>query len=98
MKDYLHDSPTAGEVMIKGHLESIGIHVQRARVREAIYSIRGSASTQHRIYRRTYSVPSPNSLWHIDGNHKMIKWRLVIHGGIDGYSRLITFLHCSNNN
>ena len=28
----------------------------------------------------------------------MIKWRLVIHGGIDGYSRLITFLHCSDNN
>ena len=28
----------------------------------------------------------------------MIKWRLVIHGGIDGYSCLITFLHCSDNN
>ena len=23
----------------------------------------------------------PNSLWHIDGNHKLIKWHLVIHGG-----------------
>ena len=28
----------------------------------------------------------------------MIKWRLVIHGGIDGFSHLITYLHCSNNN
>ena len=28
----------------------------------------------------------------------MIRWRLVIHGGIDGFSRLITYLKCSNNN
>ena len=34
----------------------------------------------------------------IDGNHKLIRWRLVIHGAIDGYSRLVLFLHCSDNN
>ena len=28
----------------------------------------------------------------------MIKWRFVIHGGIDGFSRLVTYLHCSTNN
>ena len=28
----------------------------------------------------------------------MIKYRLVIHGGIDGFSRLVTYLQCSNNN
>ncbi len=26
------------------------------------------------------------------------RWRIVIHGGIDGYSRLIVFLRASNNN
>jgi hypothetical protein len=40
-------------------------------------------------------VEGPNCLWHIDGNHKLIKWRFVIHGGINGYSR--TVLTCSNN-
>ena len=35
---------------------------------------------------------------HIDGHHKLIRWRLVIHGGIDGFSRKITYLSCSNNN
>lgn len=35
---------------------------------------------------------------HIDGHHKLIRWRIVIHGGIDGYSRLIVFLRASNNN
>lgn len=34
----------------------------------------------------------------MDGNHKLIRWRMVIHGCIDGFSRLITFLKCSNNN
>ena len=34
----------------------------------------------------------------IDGNHKLIRWRLGIHGAIDGYSRLVLFLHCSDNN
>ena len=26
------------------------------------------------------------------------RWRLVIHGGIDGYSRLVVYLHCSTDN
>ena len=52
-----------------------------------------------RIIRRRYSVPCPNALWHIDGDHKLIEpYRIVIHGGIDGYSRLIVFLHASTNN
>ena len=44
------------------------------------------------------NVPSPLSLWHIDGNHKLIRCGFVIHGGIDGFSRRIMFLHCSTNN
>ena len=39
-----------------------------------------------------------NSLWHIDGNHKLIRWRIVVHGGIDGYSRLPVYLQASTNN
>lgn len=27
-----------------------------------------------------------------------IRWRLVVHGAVDGYSRLVVFLQCSNNN
>ena len=50
------------------------------------------------IVRRVYRVPGANSLWHIDGNHKLIKWQFIIHGGTDGFSRLIDYLHCSTNN
>ena len=36
---------------------------------------------------------------HVDGNHKLIDpWRIVTHGGVDGYSRLIVYLEASSNN
>ena len=50
------------------------------------------------VSRRQYLVPWPNSLWHLDGHHSLIRWGLVIHGCIDGFSRRIMFLRCSNNN
>ena len=37
-------------------------------------------------------------MWHIDSNDQMIRWRMVIHGAIDGYSRKILYLKCANNN
>lgn len=37
-------------------------------------------------------------LIHVDGHHKLVRWRFVTHGCIDGYSRMITFLKCSTNN
>ena len=50
------------------------------------------------IQRCSYSIPGPNALWHIDGHHSLIRWRIVVHGGIDGFSRLVTYLHYSTNN
>ena len=37
-------------------------------------------------------------MWHIDGHHNLITWGFVIHGCIDGFSRLICVLRCSTNN
>ena len=35
----------------------------------------------------------------IDGNHKLIQpYKIVIHGGLDGFSRMIVFLQASTNN
>ena len=74
------------------------IYVRRAHLRESISRVRGTTPAQTAISRRGYSVPGPDALWHLDGNHKLIRWHLVIHGGIDGFSRMITFLNCSGNN
>ena len=49
------------------------------------------------IHRRKYSVPRTLFSWHIDGNHKLIRWSFVIHCETDGYSRRIKYLYCSLN-
>ncbi len=51
-----------------------------------------------RLHRRVYHVQGPNELWHVDTNHKLIRWGFVITGAIDGFSRLVTVLHCLDNN
>ena len=30
-----------------------------------------------------YSVPCPNYLWHIDSNHKLIRWQMVRHHAVN---------------
>ena len=93
--------PNDGEVMVKAHLMQKGFRVPRHRIRASIHRIDPEGVADRRskaIKRRVYSVPRPNDVWHIDGNHKLIRWRFVVHGGIDGYSRFIPFLHCSTNN
>ena len=95
------DHPNSGEVMVQGHLQSKGIHVQRDKVRKAIHAVDPEGVEQRKqkpIKRRVYQSPFPNYVWHIDGNHKMIRWRLVVHHGIDGFSRMVVFARCSSNN
>jgi hypothetical protein len=93
--------PSAGQKTLEGYLQSLGHRVQRWRIRESLRRVDpwGVEQRSRRIlHRRTYSVPGPNSLWHIDGMHKLIRWRIVIHGGIDGYSRVPVYLNASDNN
>ncbi len=98
VRDILLQYPTSGEVMLNGHLLSRNVRVQRARLRSCIGRVRGRQSTYTPISRGVYSVPGPNCLWHADGNHKLIRYRLVVHAAIDGFSRLLTFINCADNN
>lgn len=93
--------PHCGVSMMIGHLRSRGIFVQQQRVRSLLRSLDPASSVLRWglvAKRRSYSVPWPNSLWHIDGHHALIRWKMVTHGAIDGFSRLIVLLKCSNNN
>ncbi|KAK2861028.1 hypothetical protein Q7C36_005194 [Tachysurus vachellii] len=40
----------------------------------------------------------PSIFNHIDTNHKLIRYNMVVFGGVDGYSRKIMFLRIANNN
>ncbi|KAJ7878461.1 hypothetical protein B0H13DRAFT_1577562, partial [Mycena leptocephala] len=64
--------------------------VQKERVRQSMLRIDGLGQVlpKHIINRREYYSPRPNSVWHMDGYHKLIKWGIVIHGFIDGYDRM----------
>jgi len=43
-------------------------------------------------------VPGSNSVWDLDGYHKLIRWGIVFHGAVDGYSRLPVYLKAASNN
>ena len=93
--------PSAGQTTLEGILRSRGHHIQRWRIRDSLLRVDpwGIEQRSRRVLRRrVYKVRGPNSLWHIDGLHKLIRWRIVIHGGIDGFSRIPVYLGASDNN
>ena len=93
--------PRCGEKTVCGRLRSCDIRVPRQRLRESLHRVDPSgiiSRCKGVLHRRKYQVPCPNALWHIDGYDKLIRWRFIIHGGIDGYSRLITNLKVATNN
>ena len=62
------EMPDIGEKMLNGALQSRNIIVPRRRVREALHKvdpINTALRWSTRIKRRRYSVPGPNSLWHL---------------------------------
>ena len=80
VRSIISDHPNDGEVLMQGHLCRLNINVQRQDLRESIHRV-DEANTQLRranVKRRVYSVDHPNSVWHLDGNHKLIRWRLVM--------------------
>ena len=90
-----------GQQLLLGHLKAQGIHIQRRRLRESVHRtdpLRRLLRWHETISRRTYCVARSNSLWHIDGHHSLVQWRFVVHGGIDGHSRVVVYLACSTNN
>lgn len=92
IRTYKRSKPRTGLRFITGYLKANGIRVQKERVRLLVRQIDGLGQLlrNHRtIDRREYRVPRPHALWHMDGHHKLIRWGIVIHGIIDGYSRMV---------
>lgn len=70
--------PYCGYRMVDGFLKARGIRVQQIRVRESLQRCdpEGVASRWlSAVHSRcSYSVYGPLALWHIDGNHKLIRY------------------------
>lgn len=76
-----HVFPNCGYKMMMGHLKERGITVQQFRVREAVRRVdpEGSAVRfRSTLRRRQYNVTFPLELWHIDGNHKLIRYTIYV--------------------
>ncbi|XP_078030948.1 uncharacterized protein LOC144466898 [Epinephelus lanceolatus] len=70
--------PNSGYRMMKGLLQARGLRVQYNRVRASMHRVDTIGVINRMVHvgclaRRTYSVPGPQALWHIDMNHKLIR-------------------------
>jgi len=71
-----HEYPSCGYRMILGLLRDRGIRIQQMRVRKSMQRVDPCGAIVRwfdTIHRRAYHVQGPLSLWHIDGNHKLIR-------------------------
>ncbi|CAH3173071.1 unnamed protein product [Porites lobata] len=94
-------TPNIGRRRFIGALRSRGWSIQRWRVSDCLRRMDpvGTALRwRMTIHRRKYYVPTPNSLWHIDSGHKLIRYKLITHVCIDGKTRLILYAACRDNN
>lgn len=71
-------TPHAGYRLVKGSLQAMGHRVTWRRVKMSLQRVDGAGVLSRMIQlscvaRRTYSVPAPLSLVHIDTNHKLIR-------------------------
>ena len=78
IKSIVHEFPNCGYKAMRVHLLSRGVKMQESRVREAMRRSDPEGTVvrtlQLRVtHRRVYSVKAPLSLWHMDGNHKLIR-------------------------
>ncbi|KZV90677.1 hypothetical protein EXIGLDRAFT_694455 [Exidia glandulosa HHB12029] len=78
--------------MVIGQLCAANIlDVSRERTAQAIQHATGATAHfgRQEIHHREYRVAGLNLLWHHDGQHGLIHWKIVIHAFIDGYSRFV---------
>ncbi|KAL2076359.1 hypothetical protein ACEWY4_028060 [Coilia grayii] len=109
LEDGTHDCvnaekmPNAGYRMVRGRLRSMGVKVQWRRVAASLHRVDALGIISRLaglgcVVRRTYRVRGPLSLWHVDTNHKLIRYNIVLFGAVDGYSRKVMCLNAANNN
>ena len=78
IRNILQEFPNSGYKSLRGHLLARGLKVQERRLREAMRRTDPEGiivcALQLRVtHRRVYNVKQPLSLWHMDGNHKLIR-------------------------
>jgi hypothetical protein len=102
VSEAVQDVPNSGYRAVCARLRSSGFIVTERAVQASVQRVDPSRQHSHVLQalprRIKYWVPSPNSVWHFDGNHKLNHWGFVTHGCVDGYSRRIMWLEVKTDN
>ena len=96
-----NDYPFCEEITLRELLKDQGFNVEIYRLRDSIHRVNDfgvQARKKGRLKRRVCNVKGANHLWHIDTNHKLMKWYIIIFGAIGGYSSLPISRECISNN
>ena len=99
--DHTLCQPRRGEISIAAHVSCSGFKVSRQQLRDSIHREDPEGveeRSRKRIKRAVYHSDGPHHCWHIDGNHKLIRWGIVIHGCIDGCTRNVIYLAARDSN
>ncbi|XP_055011421.1 uncharacterized protein LOC129409427 isoform X2 [Boleophthalmus pectinirostris] len=83
VREVISRQPHSGYRMVKALLQARGLRVQYERVRASMHRVDTNGVISRTlnlgcINRRTYSVPGPHFLMHIDTNHKLIRYSFYI--------------------
>ena len=99
------DHPLKGHKTVDSELHGVyGVAVTRSRMRASVARVDAEALGQRRdafgkrIVRRVYQVGGPYHLVHTDGMHKLIRYGIIVHAAIDGFTRRILWCQLSFNN
>jgi hypothetical protein len=102
---FVEEQGKIGETQIIGHVK--GNFLYKGTRQEFRSSIRRTCEVElaartsqfgRRVIRRVYTIKGPHKLWHLDGWHKLIRYRMVIFACIDGGTRALIYAGISNNN
>lgn len=105
--EYQTQALTWGEPFLLGAFNSVHydngdmLFVPRSQLRRVLHAndVQGTETRmKNAVYRVRYTNPGYNYAYHIDGWHKLIMYKIVVHGCIDGFSRKVIFLKASTNN
>lgn len=78
VRNLIVEYPNVGYKRMSGLLLARGLRIQQDRIREMMRSVDPHGTLLRTlslrvIHRRSYHVSGPLALWHVDGNHKLIR-------------------------
>ena len=78
IRNLTDEFPNVGYKRMSGLLLARGLRIQQERIRETMRRVDPQGTlfrplSLRAVHRRRYHLPSAQSLWHVDGNHKLIR-------------------------